>query len=321
VVIDFEKLAPLIVLGLQAYPDLPPVFDEFLSLPALVTSIEMSVKLRTDVDVQLTLGARDAEGVAELQKLAELAKAHAREYVEKQIVPSLDSGAPGGIHDAMANYARRITKVLLDKIEVRAQDKELSLHAKLPLDVVSTGLGVAMLGVTATRTAQPVAAPAAAAPRAVNAPAVLEVPPRLGAARRQWPEEVRHKSEQIGLALHNYHDLNNRFPPPAKLGKDDKKLLSWRVAILPYIEQQELYNQFHLDEPWDSDHNKKLIEKMPEVFRSPGQKGEQGKTVYLGADGKQSVFEGPKPIGLRSIVDGSSNTILVVEADDDRAVV
>lgn len=321
-VVDFEKLAPLIVLGLQAYPDLPPVLDEFLTLPELVTSVEMSVKVRTDVDLQLTLGARDANGAAELKKLADHAKAHAREYVEKQIVPSLDTGAPSEIGPAMAKYARRITTTMLDRIEVTERDKELSIHAKLPFDVVSTGIGLAMMTGMAAPAARPVAAAAAAeAPPPAPGGVVLQVRPAVVNRADAGDRKSLNNMKQIGLALHNYHDRFNRFPAPASLGKDDKKLLSWRVAILPYIDQQELYDQFHLDEPWDSDHNKKLIEKMPDVFRSPGQKGDKGTTVYLAADGKQSVFEGPKPIGLRSIIDGSSNTIIVVEADDDRAVI
>ncbi len=75
--------------------------------------------------------------------------------------------------------------------------------------------------------------------------------------------------KQIGLALHNYHDTTNGFPAAAITSKDGKPLLSWRVAILPYIEQQELYNQFHLNEPWDSPHNKTLIARMPVAYNCP----------------------------------------------------
>ncbi|HVS35105.1 MAG TPA: DUF1559 domain-containing protein, partial [Gemmataceae bacterium] len=75
--------------------------------------------------------------------------------------------------------------------------------------------------------------------------------------------------KQLGLAVHNYHDANGAFPKPAIYDKDGKPLLSWRVMLLPYLEQNELYQQFHLDEPWDSDHNKKLLEKMPKVFAPP----------------------------------------------------
>ncbi|MBV9126015.1 MAG: DUF1559 domain-containing protein, partial [Planctomycetes bacterium] len=65
--------------------------------------------------------------------------------------------------------------------------------------------------------------------------------------------------KQIALAFHSMNDTYNFMPPAAICGKDGRPLLSWRVAILPYIEQQNLYNQFRLDEPWDSPTNKKLL--------------------------------------------------------------
>src|SRR5262245_11036025 len=68
--------------------------------------------------------------------------------------------------------------------------------------------------------------------------------------------------KQIGLALHNYHDTYGKLPPAAICDKAGKPLLSWRVAILPFIEQNALYKQFKLDEPWDSEHNKKLAEVL-----------------------------------------------------------
>src|SRR5205814_6093315 len=64
--------------------------------------------------------------------------------------------------------------------------------------------------------------------------------------------------KQLMLAMHNYHDVYGRFPADIR-DKDGKPLLSWRVHILPFIEQVNLYKQFRLDEPWDSEHNKKLI--------------------------------------------------------------
>src|SRR5262245_39481877 len=78
-------------------------------------------------------------------------------------------------------------------------------------------------------------------------------PPEAGVLQR--PRSSNNLKE-IGLALHNYHAAHNHFPPAAICDKDGQPLLSWRVAILPYIEQANLYRQFKLDEPWDSEHNK-----------------------------------------------------------------
>jgi RNA polymerase sigma factor (sigma-70 family) len=134
------------------------------------------------------------------------------------------------------------------------------------------------------------------------------------AARAQSANNLK----QLGLAMHNYHDTNNEFPAHAIYDNNGKKpLLSWRVAILPYIGENDLYNEFKLDEPWDSAHNKKLIEKMPSVFEpvAGGKKG-KGLTYYQVFTGPDTPFDGANKITLNGITDGTSNTILAVEAKD-----
>ena len=74
---------------------------------------------------------------------------------------------------------------------------------------------------------------------------------------------------QLGLAMHNFHDANKSFPPNARYTKKGKKLLSWRVYLLPFLGNLPLFQEFHLDEAWDSPHNKKLIAQMPAVFACP----------------------------------------------------
>jgi hypothetical protein len=127
--------------------------------------------------------------------------------------------------------------------------------------------------------------------------------------------------KQLMIALHLYHDVEGHFPVDSRT-KDGKPLLSWRVHVLPYVDQEDLYKQFKLDEPWDSDHNKKLIEKMPKVFRSPRQaEALKDRTTYLAPLGPGFVWDDPKGLPISKITDGTSNTIALVEADDDRAVI
>lgn len=126
--------------------------------------------------------------------------------------------------------------------------------------------------------------------------------------------------KMMGLAMHNFHDVYTRLP--ASAGKDDEgnELLSWRVQILPFVDEQDLYDQFHHNEPWDSEHNIKLVEKMPDVFKAPGSELEPGKTVYLTVRTESSIFPGEKGIRFADITDGLSNTIMVVEANESAAV-
>ncbi|MCE9565907.1 MAG: DUF1559 domain-containing protein [Planctomycetes bacterium] len=121
--------------------------------------------------------------------------------------------------------------------------------------------------------------------------------------------------KQIGLAMHNYHDANMGFPPAAACDKTGKPLLSWRVLVLPYIEEDALFKEFKLDEPWDSVNNKKLLAKMPKVYAIPGktQLGDT-ETHYRVFVGNGAVFDYVKSSNLTQISDGTSNTLMVVTA-------
>jgi hypothetical protein len=146
--------------------------------------------------------------------------------------------------------------------------------------------------------------------------------------RRTYQDAQRrvavNKLKQMVLAMHNYADtFKGRFPAVANFDKQGKPLLSWRVHILPFVGANDLYRQFHLDEPWDSPHNKKLLARMPEVYQGSNRKlNGEGKTTYLLPVGKEAAFkDGPEgPRVPADFPDGTSNTILIVEADDAHAV-
>ncbi|HEV8070091.1 MAG TPA: DUF1559 domain-containing protein [Planctomycetaceae bacterium] len=143
----------------------------------------------------------------------------------------------------------------------------------------------------------------------------------VGMARKAESNVIKNHLKQLSLAMHNYHDVYRHFPPAAIRDAHGRPLLSWRVSLLPFLNENELYKQFHLDEPWDSAHNKPLIARLPETFSPDSPKlREEGKTTLLVPVGKQTIF-GPKDgIRIRDITDGTTNTILIVNADWARGV-
>jgi hypothetical protein len=122
---------------------------------------------------------------------------------------------------------------------------------------------------------------------------------------------------QIGLAMLSHaDDMKGRLLPRASYDKNGKAMLSWRVLLLPYLGQKDLYGQFHLNEPWDSDHNKKLLDKMPKVFTSPQDEKtlKEHTTHYQVLVGKGTIYESKQAMRLQEITDGLAFTILIAEA-------
>jgi prepilin-type processing-associated H-X9-DG protein len=155
-----------------------------------------------------------------------------------------------------------------------------------------------------------------------TAPAELQFVEAFLAAKKKVQQAAAQATssnnlKQIALAMHNYHDANNAMPPAAVCDKKGKPMLSWRVLILPYIEEDALYKQFKLDEPWDSENNKKLIAKMPKVYAMPGIKdAKPDQTFYRAFVGNGAAHEYLKGAKLTEYADGTSNTLLVVTAKD-----
>jgi hypothetical protein len=164
----------------------------------------------------------------------------------------------------------------------------------------------------------------------VSARVEAEIGPTVTKAMAALPEllefagskaKTQNNLKQIGLAIHNYHDTMQHFPTNI-VGPDGKPLMSWRVAILPFVEQDNLYRALDMTKPWNDPRNAKLLETMPEVFRVYGRDAEKGKT-YLQMPYCPQPVPGGNPFlvaGRRTtfgnVLDGTSNTIAVVEAAD-----
>lgn len=151
-------------------------------------------------------------------------------------------------------------------------------------------------------------------------PRLEEVLPGFVAAARNSGREAkaRNNLKQLGLALQTYHDVHGRFPTDV-VSADGKPLLSWRVELLPYLYAEQGFEELRRDEPWDSEHNAKILAKMPEVF-ALGVDAAGGKTDVLAPKGKGTWIASDKPVAITDVADGTSNTILAVQVQPEHAV-
>jgi hypothetical protein len=285
-----ETLRPMIDMARQQMGEVPPPFAPLLKIPDHIEMAQLTVNVRDGLSTKLTLVSQDEAGAKELTKLLNTARAFGKQAALMQIAAQPKSEDP--IEQAMQQYMRRLTEFQIDQLTPKQEGKRVEFGYQANSGVATTGVMVALL-----------------------LPA-LQVA-REAARKAQSINNLR----QIGIGLHNHLSAHRTFPAFANFDGEGKPLLSWRVHILPYIEQQTLYEQFHLDEPWDSEHNRKLIEHMPGAYASPNQsRTVPGTTVYLALAAEDSLL-GAKPLHPRDIKDGLSNTIAVVEANDENAVI
>jgi hypothetical protein len=119
---------------------------------------------------------------------------------------------------------------------------------------------------------------------------------------------------EVGWGFQAYHDAFGRLPPAVVRDQDGRPLYSWRVALLPYVEQDALYKQFHLDEPWDSPHNAALTRDTPRCYDPHGGgEDDPGLTRFQVFVGPGTAFE-RDGLTWADFPDGLGNTLLVAES-------
>ena len=121
---------------------------------------------------------------------------------------------------------------------------------------------------------------------------------------------------QIKLALLNYHSTYGSFPPAYVADADGKPMHSWRVLILPFLEQSTLYASYRMDEPWDGPNNRKLIDQEPNTYKCPSRSPSPSLTSYVVIVGPNTAFPGAKTTKLGDIHDGPAGTILEAEVSN-----
>jgi prepilin-type processing-associated H-X9-DG protein len=292
VALYFDPIRDLVSMALRQEP-LPPPLAGVEKIPALVSSVEAQATFVGESAMSLTVRARDEAAAKELEATIDRLIAEARRAIDAEIAKEA-ARTDDPIEQATSQYSRRLAERMLMAVRPQRTGDALTL--------ASRGQGqaqVATMGVLV----------------ALLLPAVQAA--REAARRAQSANNLK----QIGLGLLNYEATHRRLPARANFDKEGKPLLSWRVHVLPFVEELPLYKQFHLDEPWDSPHNRQLIAKMPAIYRNPSSTAKPGMTDYLGVSGEGLFFDGSRSRRMEDLTRGAANTILVVEVDPDQAVV
>jgi len=288
--VAMEPIRGMISALMMYGPAAPPPLDKYKELPNKLDAIVLHFQLQDAMGYNLDLMLRGTNAAA-------------AQDVENMILGGLEmvrgmalgmfkpKDAPDDpVNQATQKYADRIAQKIFDLIKPVRKDTDVSLSIHTDASIASAGVMAGLL------------LPAVQAARE--------------AARRI---QSLNNLKQISLAMLNYEAAKGRLPAHAIFDGQGKPLLSWRVQMLPYIDEGDLYKKFHLDEPWDSPNNKPLIARIPQIYCNPN-RPKDGKTNYLVPFGQGLAFEGTEGVKLGEITDGLSNTLLAVEVNDERAV-
>ena len=143
--------------------------------------------------------------------------------------------------------------------------------------------------------------------------------PMFEAPRDVPPRSVcKNNLLQITLALQNYHDAYGSFPPAYIADANGRPMHSWRVLILPFMEQRNLYDLYRFDEPWNGPNNSKLAVHFPYVYRCPKDYDDPQRfeTSYVAVLGEATAWSDDKPLTARDFADGTGNTLMIVEVHE-----
>jgi len=299
-------LRPLIEVGLMAArknPDVQPEAYKYLDGLLLLDRAVLTADFSGERESSLVVYADDREAGDRLESLLQEGVAYFSEQMERDGALAELRQHEEPVVRAWAAYCDRMAAQQADSVAaLREGDDAFVLGRLRPGEAQSPMVTVAVAGIV-----------------------VALVLPAVQAAREAARRNVSlNNIKQINLAWHNHHDQQGSFPAQAICADDGTPLLSWRVAILPYFGEQALFNRFRVDEPWDSPHNKPLLAEMPAVYSDPSSPKLEpagGKTHYLGVAGPNATLTGESEgREFREFIDGTSNTVTIVQVDDDHAV-
>lgn len=148
----------------------------------------------------------------------------------------------------------------------------------------------------------------------------LLLPATRSARPAAYRMQCSNNLKSIALALHNYAATYDALPPAYTVDAAGEPLHSWRTLILPFLGQQALYDQIDLSKPWDDPIHAAIAETQLFAYQCPAEHGAKGLTTYLAVVGQRACLHPTNPRPLAEILDGLSNTMMVIEVAADDAV-
>ena len=258
-------------------------------IPAIghLESVVLSLSLAETRNLEIKLAGHNANSATALAALATRALVSLKQQLDTSI-EQLTRDTPGSSQLMAFQLARNV----LDLVTLKVDENVVILEAHLTTKHVSE-LAEA-IGVNVLRSTQ-----------------------------ERFRVLTRSRLDQIGSSILQFHETHGSLPVGNQsplVYRDGQPLLSWRVHLLPFLQEEKLYRQFHLDEPWNSKHNLPLVKQIPHVYTSPQHGSLKGHTTYLAPGGPGTVLGENKPIRFDDITDGIGQTILVVQVGPDQAI-
>jgi len=270
--------------------ELPMPLRQLTEIPNFTEAVLIEASGSSSGFSRLTLVANDEADAGRMSKILDDGMQFGKDVAMMRALQAVDGQGP--VPDATRNYFQRLGNEMSAMLTPKLSGQELTIQLDSSNSAyASTGVLVGLL------------LPAVQASRE--------------AARRM---SSSNNLKQILLAFHNYEATYRYFPAAIQRDPQGQPLLSWRVAILPFIDQVELYNQFHLDEPWDSEHNIKLLDRMPAVYADPSLTLPPGMTIYQVPTGDGLLFDPSEAVRFALVRDGLAYTIAAFEANAEVAV-
>ena len=277
-----EPLRPLIdgLVQMQA-EQLPPQLMKLARIPNLIDAVLMRMDLQNSGDgMKVVMFAGD---VAKADECLDTLKEGMQLGQQMFLAQMNQVAADDPVGQAAGQYMQRLSDHYVEMMTPEQEGRRLTITADVSQNMATQGVLIGLL------------LPAVQAARE--------------AARRM---SSSNNLKQIALAIHNHHAAYKKLPQNIT-SEDGKPLLSWRVAILPFVDEYELYKEFKLDEPWDSRHNIKLLGRMPAIFKHPGMVIAPGTTVFQRPVGK-GLMSPDGELRFRDVTDGMSSTIMGLES-------